>query len=162
MNDGRGPKGNHAEQDHLQARPRRRSKVNLTPARDGHLPKELRVIKRRSCSELNDSSLIGPACIHRIGNRLRNRHVVKRITQLIKCRHVVRCVLRDVRYQRQHFRGIVIEERSDQIEYFAPVHRSQHLRHLRTRELALTVGNGLVSQAQGIAHGAFSRPRDER
>jgi hypothetical protein len=58
--------------------------MHLSPSTDGHLPKQLGIINRSPCGEFNDTGLVGPTGIQRIGNRLGNRHLMQNVAQLIQ------------------------------------------------------------------------------
>ena len=58
--------------------------MHLSSPTDGHLPKQLGVINRGPCGELDDAGLVRPTGVQRIGNHLGNRHLVQDVTQFIQ------------------------------------------------------------------------------
>ena len=56
--------------------------------------------------------------------------------------------------QRDDFSPIGTVKCIDQAQYVPSVHTAQHLPHSGFLQLAVAKSNGLIRQAQGIAHGA--------
>ncbi len=88
------------------------------------------------------------------GHRLHDRHALQHGAHVFErggCRNTVQT---QSIHQLHNARAIAVGQGSQQAQHMAAVHTAQHLAHTRLQQLAAAKGNGLVGQAERIAHRA--------
>ena len=96
------------------------------------------------------------AVMRHAGHHLHHRHALQQHGHVFECgggRHA----LQTQRINLIHHGGpIGVGQSPDELQHMAAVHAAQHLAHTRFLQLAIAKGNGLVGQAERIAHRAAS------
>ena len=122
---------------------------------------QLRFISRQQGCQPCHFADLGVAviiCYDRLGHRLENRHALQDHAHFFQRGGGVQAVLAQGLHGLNHRLAIAHRQRVNQAKHIGAVHAAKHLAHRGFRQLAGTKGNGLVGQAQGVAHGAPRAP----
>ena len=122
---------------------------------------QLRFISRQlGCQpcHFTDLGVAVVICCGGLGHGLENGHALQDHAHFFQRRGSVQAVLAQGLNSLNHRLAIAYGQRVNQAKHIGAVHAAEHLPHRGFRQLARTKGNGLVGQAQGVAHGAPRAP----
>ena len=115
---------------------------------------QLGLVGRQGGGQLGHLLCLGVCAGIGLGRHLQHRHALQHARHFFQCRRRA-VAIQAQRIHRGHHRGPVgLRQRAYQREHVAAVHGAQHLAHGGFLQLAAAKGNGLVGQAQRVAHGA--------
>ncbi len=150
-------KGQHTQDGHLESAARVGGVRQVALAIERHLVEKLRVFRGQRGGKIHYTLCITAAGIGVIGQHLGNRNPVQKAQQFRQCGVEIRCMFRHVRDRGECSRCVARRHGLQHGIHEGHIHRAQHAAHTRLGDTTGTECDGLISEAQGVAHAAISR-----
>ena len=156
------PEGQHAQQGHLQPGARVRGQRQFVAALDGDLVVQLRVLGRQRGGQFLDGRPVGAVGVAVTGHALHQGHPVQHLRQVGQRRAEVPRLRDQFTNDGQHLLGVARRQRLHHGDHVPVIDQAQHLFQVAHQQLAAAIGDGLVEQAEAVAHAAVGGAREHR
>ena len=123
----------------------------------------MRFVRGHECRKFGEPNGFGIRVLGSRGftaRKLQHRHALQDPGHVLEGAGSVQARIAQGIAQRHHLGTIPLGQGFDEWQHAAAIGRAQHLTHRVLLQLTGSIGDGLVGQRQGIAHGAAGGTRD--